>query len=186
MKRIWVLPTCTFFLLALTGCHGPAKYNMSPGSVEVIIEGNGEFPEFLVGKWQSNKDGWEFVFEAGGKIPVARIAMGRTKITPGQTTTLPTRSGGKAVYVPGNWLVIYSPANRELTVDVVMNYIRIEMGDNVLQGKSRDILIGPVSEDGTMWHATVGRIPEYEGFPNDPNDLPYIREVIFEKIADEK
>lgn len=307
MKRMLVLLICAFFLLALTGCWGPARYNMSPGSVEVFVEGDGEFPEFLVGKWEGDKKGWGFVFEPDGKISVARIAMGRTKIIPGKITTLETwgggtsgitsgnvtfsngsansgnyearlffnnsykaeaaaeftvaspplppvekekskanlefgmasppqpsvetdnpvyevneaivvnfsnaagnawdwiglyekgaandapidwfytdgRKSGEAVYIPGDWLVQYSPDDRELIVVAVMNYIRVDWLDGVFQGKTKYILIGNVSEDGQMWQTTVYSFPEYEGFPVDPNDLPYTEEVNFVKVAGE-
>ena len=159
---------------------------MTPGSLEVIVEDGGKFPEFLVGKWEGDKGGWGFIFEPGGTIFVARIPMGKTEVRPGKITTLDTYGGGKAIYVPGDWLVVYSPDSRELTVDTVMSYIRIDMGDQALQGKTRDIVTGTVSEDGELWRTTVSSFPEYEGFPTDPNDLPYTREVVFRKIEEEK
>ena len=307
MKQVWVLLTCVFFLSAIAGCQQHPRYSMSPGTLEVFIEGDGEFPEFLVGKWKGDRGGWEFVFEPDGTISEAIIAMGRTKIIPGEKTILSTAAGGtagiikgsvtfanglveggdyevrlffdnsykseataefsvvspssssmetvkrrataksraassqlasvktdksvysenepikvdfsnasgdsqdwiglyvqgaandvpidwlytdgrksgEAVYVPGDWLVIYSPADRSLTVDVVMDYVRVEMGGSVLQGKEKNVLVGTVSEDGKMWQVTVNSFPEYEGFPTDPNDLPYIRQVIFTKVTGE-
>ena len=95
------------------------------------------------------------------------------------------RKSGEAVYIPGDWLVQYSPDDRELIVVAVMNYIRIDWLDSVFQGKTKYILIGNVSEDGQMWQTTVYSFPEYEGFPVDPNDLPYTKEVDFVKVAGE-
>ncbi len=300
MKRISVL-FYALFLLALTGCQRPALYDMTLGSVEVFIEGGGEFPEFLVGRWKGDKGGWEFVFEPNGTISKAIITVGRTRIIPGEITTLETHGGGtsgiangnvtfsdglanggdyearlffknsykveaiaefsvvlpsrpsattdasvksrtkslasletnksvyevnepiginfsgasgnyqdwiglyekgdandkyidwfytdgtksgEAVYIPGDWSVIYSPADRELTVAIVMNYIRVEIADGALEGKANYVLVGPVSEDGRIWWTTVHSFPDFEILPTDPNDLPYTSEVIFEKIAD--
>ena len=105
----------------LAGCQEPSHYSMTPGSLEVVVEDGGKFPDFLVGKWEADKDGWAFIFEPGGNIQVARISMGRTEIMPGKVKTWPTRGGGQAVFVPGDWQVIYSPASRVLTVDIVVN-----------------------------------------------------------------
>jgi len=172
------------FLIVLSACQETGQYVKTPGNLEVVVEDNGEFPDFLVGKWVSDKDGWVFIFEPDGRISRAQISMGRTEIVPGEIKTLPTRGGGKAVYVPGDWQLIYSPASRELSVDVVMNYVRVEMGDQTLQGKARDIITGTVSEDGQLWRTFVSSFPEYEGFPNKPEDLPYLREVDFVKVKE--
>jgi len=185
MKRFLILSNCAL-LLVLTSCREHSRYSMKPGSCEVIVEDGSEFPEFLVGKWEADKEGWAFIFEPGGNIYVARIAMGRTEIVPGKVKTWPTRGGGQAVYVPGDWQVIYLPASRELTVDIVMNYIRVEMGDQLFQGKTRDIITGTVSEDGKLWRAVVSSFPEYEGFPTGPEDVPFISEVNFTKVEEGK
>lgn len=70
-----------------------------------------------------------------------------------------------------------------LTDASTMNYIRIEMGEKTLVGKSEDIIIGTVSEDGSVWNATLNSFPEYGGFPVNPDELPYTQEVTFLKTA---
>ncbi|MHC4098864.1 MAG: hypothetical protein ACYSU3_22755 [Planctomycetota bacterium] len=62
MQRLLVLLFCGLSVFQLGGCQGPKS------DVDVIIEGSGEFPEFLVGGWKADKDGWEFVFEPDGTI----------------------------------------------------------------------------------------------------------------------
>ncbi len=184
MKRLLFISV--IFLLVLAACQEVSQYIKTPGTLEVIVEDGGKFPESLVGKWEGDKGGWAFIFEPDGRISRARISMGRTEIVPGQIKTLPTHGGGQAIYVPGDWSVIYSPADRELTVDIVMNYIHIDMGAQALQGKTRDIISGTVSEDGKLWRTIVSSFPEYEGFPNKPEDLPYLQDVNFVKIEEEK
>ena len=310
MKRVLVLSIYVLCSAALTGCQQQAKSDMSAGTsdmsagkMEVFIEGGGQFPEFLVGKWKGGNR--ELVFEPDGKISRARISMGEIDVTPGRITTVPTRGGGtigiengqvafssdlinagdyevrlffdnsydmeakagfkvgalsqskdvskskeavtsrdsqltpslktskavykkgesivvdfsnlpgnrydwiglydkdapndthidwtysdgriggKAVFVPGDWSVRYSPDDRELTVTIVMNYVRIEIGTNVLQGKTEDIITGYISEDATKWEAIVFSSPEYEGFPTEPNELPLTQEVNFVKTTDD-
>jgi len=184
MKRLLFI--CVILLFVSSACQQTVQYIKTPGSLNVIVEDDSEFPEFLVGKWESDKEGWGFIFEQGGDISVARISMGRTEVTPGKVTKVPTITDGEAIFVPGDWQVIYLPADRELTVDIIMNYIRIEMIDQALQGKTRDIITGTVSEDGKLWRTVVSSFPEYELFPTDPNDLPFTRDVNFVKIEEEK
>jgi hypothetical protein len=184
MKRF--LFVSVTFLIVLTACQKTIQYIKTPGTLEIVVEDDGKFPEFLVGKWVGDKYGWGFIFKPDGTILRARIAMGQTEITPGKVTTVPTVTGGKAIYVPGHWTVSYLPADRELIVDVVMNYIRIDVGDQVFRGRTRDIITGTVSKDGNLWRTVVSSFPEYEGFPNDPNDLPYTTEVIFTKSEEEE
>jgi hypothetical protein len=185
MKRLLFLLVAVL-VLDLAGCQEPSRYSMIPGSLEVIVEGDGEFPEFLVGKWVGDKDGWGFIFESGGKILVAKISMARVEIVPGVVKTMPTISDEDAIFVPGDWLVLYSPDSRELTVNMAMNYIKIEMGDQVFQGKTRDIVTGTISEDGELWRTIVSSFPEYEGFPTGPEDVPFVSEVNFTKVEQEK
>jgi hypothetical protein len=186
MKRLLFLLGAVL-VSGLAGCQEPSRYSMTPGSFEVIVEDGGKFPEYLVGKWVGDRYGWGFIFEPDGKIFRARIAMGQMEVTPGKVTTGETVTGGKAIFVPGDWLVIYSPASRELTVDLVMNYIRmdVDINDRAIQGRTRDIITGSVSEDGKLWRTIVSSFPEYEGFPFDPNDLPYTEEVNFTKVVEE-
>jgi hypothetical protein len=185
MKRLLFLLGAVL-VSGLAGCQEPSRYSMTPGSLEVVVEDGSKFPEFLVGKWVGDKSGWGIIFEPDGTIFRARIAMAQMEITPGKVTTVPSLSGGKAIFVPGDWLVNYSPAFRELSVDLAMNYIRIDIKDDVLQGRTRYIVTGTVSEDGDLWPTTVSSFAEYEGFPIDPNDMPYMEEVNFTKVVEEK
>ena len=191
MKRLLVLFVCLFSILNLAGCQEEkkqeegnqqeSKYIMTPGELEVVIIGDGKFPEELAGNWKGNKEGWAFTFEKDGRVSKAIIAMGKRKIIPGEITTVPAILGGTATFVPGDWLVTYDPDNRELAVKVVMNYINIELGEQTFRGKSEDIIIGTVSEDGSVWNVTINSFPEYEMFPNNPEELPYTQEATFLK-----
>jgi hypothetical protein len=184
MKRLLFLLGAVL-VSSLAGCQEPSRYSMTPGSLEVVVEDGGKFPEFLVGKWVGDKYGWGFIFEPDGNIFRARIAMGQVEITPGKVNTIPTITDGKGIFIPGDWLVSYSPAFRELYIDLVMNYIHIDFGDGALKGKTRYVVIGAVSEDGDSWPTTVSSFMEYEGFPIDPNDMPYTEVVNFTKIVEE-
>ena len=160
MNRLLVLLVCGLSIFQLVGCQSPAR---NKSGIEVIIEGNGEFPEFLAGVWRADKDGWEFVFEPDGTISSAVITMGRVRMKPGEVTTVPMKMGGKGVFEPGEWMVYYTPVGRELMVKITLKNLYVELCKDTLEGKSTDIFAGPVSQNGKVWHAAHG-LPEGPGY----------------------
>jgi hypothetical protein len=111
MKRLTLILVYVLLVLAISGCQSSAG-NKRP--VEVIVDGDGQFPDFLVGTWRADEGGWEFVFEPDGSISSAVISLGRTRMQPGRVTTVPTQLGGEGVYKPGLWTVQYSQESRDL------------------------------------------------------------------------
>jgi hypothetical protein len=176
MKQLSVLFGCVIVLFALTGCQ---EFCRNKSGVEVIIEGGGQFPQFLVGKWKADDYGWQFVFEPNGTIVSAVIGMGEAEIIPGQTATFPTISGGKAVFKPGLWTVQYDPQFRELTVEILMDYIHFEIGKDLLEGKSKDLFIGKVSQDGNFWRADWFSFPDYMAYASQTKRLTVTAEQSF-------
>ena len=191
MKRLVIFLFCSLSVFLLTGCQSP---DGNKRDVEVIIDGNGQFPDFLVGRWKADKGGWEIVFEPDGTISSAVISLGRVRMKPGQVTTVPMKLGGKGVFKPGQWTVQYSQEQRELIVEIAIDHFRVELGDNVLQGHTRDFFIGSISRDGQSWWADRYTFPEYIAdtkkyhnytLPFDPNDNP--REgLLFQKVPASK
>jgi len=191
MRRLALLLVCSAFTSVLGGCQGLAPKR---SGVEVIIDGDGQFPDFLVGKWIADTGGWEIVFEPGGRISSAVVSLGRVTMKPGQVTTVPMQLGGKGVFEPGLWVVQYSHQQRELLVEITIERFRVELGKSVLRGKTRDIFVGSISADGTLWWAERFSFPEYiadtKKYPNhaltvDPNDAPH-QGVLFQKVQEWK
>ena len=189
MKRFIFLLVYICLAVVLSGCRSPAG-----NGVEVTVDGIEQFPDFLVGTWKADEGGWEFVFEPDGKISSATVSLGRAKLQPGRTTTIPMQMGGKSVYKPGLWTVQYSHQQRELIVEIAIDHFRIELGDNVIEGRTRDFFVGSVSADGKSWWADRLSFPEYvvdtEKFHNyklpfDPNDNPR-ESLLFQKVAESK
>lgn len=185
MKRLLILLVCALSAsLLLGGCQGSGR---DKRAVEVIIEGGGEFPQFLVGRWKAENGRWEFVFEPDGTISSVVISLGRVRIKPGQVTTVPMRGGGKGVFKAGQWMVQYSPDDRELAVEVVVDYFHLDMGSRGLEGHRTDWFVGPVSEDWQIWEAEWFTFPKYiilkpepVEFPLDPNNNP-VGTLVFRK-----
>ncbi len=187
MKKIFVLSICCFFVFQSGGCQSSVG---SKGGIEVIIDGDGRFPEFLVGRWQADKGGWEVVFEPDGKISSAVVSLAKVRMKPGRVTTTQMVLGGEGRFEPGKWTVQYSQQRRELIVEIAIEHFRVELGDNLVQGKTRDFFIGSVSTDGRLWWADRYNFPEYivdtKKHPNyklpfDPNDSPR-ESLVFQKV----
>lgn len=187
MRRILTAMLCCLSVSLLGGCN---RHVQKDSAVEVTVDGDGEFPGFLVGRWKADQGGWEFVFEPNGTISSTVVSIGRVTMKPGQTTTVPMKLGGKGVFEPGRWTVQYSQDQRELIVEIVIDRFHIELGDNVLRGRTRDFFIGSVSGDGQLWPVERISFPEYiadtkknpnRKLPFDPNDN--VREsLLFQKI----
>jgi hypothetical protein len=143
----------------LGGCRAPQPKPVQ--EVRVVLEGTDAFPEALAGRWKADRDGWEFVVQPDGRLASAVVSLGRVTVTPGQTVTVPTRSGGEAVFEPGPWTVHYAAPGRLLTVRIAMDYVRVEMGESTLEGESADTFSGPVMLDDGIWQVQWTTFTDY-------------------------
>jgi hypothetical protein len=83
MRHFRILIIGLFLTLVTAGGCNRSRDSIDNGSisesdinevaVEVAVEGGGQFPEFLTGKWKADEGGWEFVFEPNGTISSAVI-----------------------------------------------------------------------------------------------------------------
>jgi len=180
MNKVWVLLICLTCVSALLGgCHGFAKKSR----VDVIVEGEGDFPEELAGTWRADKQGWEIVLEPDGKISSAVISLGRIRLEPGKTTKVPMIRDGEGIFTPGDWLVHYNPANRELTVKLTLEKFRAVSGDQIIEGKSTDVFAGPISQDGKSWQVDWTGFPDYTAHTEENPNFKLTSEESGEGIA---
>lgn len=186
MKRLFA---CCLFIFLVGSCQSSVG---NKSGVEVIIDGDGQFPAFLVGNWKADKGAWEIAFEPDGTISSAVVNLGRVRLKPGQVTTVPMILGGKGVFEPGQWTVQYTQEQRELIVEITIDHFHVELEDNVIQGQRRDFFIGSVSGDGQSWWADRYSFPEYVAdtkkyhnykLPFDPNDNPR-ESLLFQKVPE--
>lgn len=179
------------------GCQEQAKNQEASDQISsamtVEIDGDGQFPEFLAGKWRSNEYGWEFVFKPDGSLESAVITLARVRVHPGKTTEIPMKAGGKGIFEPGPWFVGYSKEQKELSVEIVMKDLYLEMGKTALLGKSRDMFVGNVSEGGDRWDVEwmsypdyIAKVPGEEDFPmREEEGYGVPHEIFFTKVADQ-
>jgi hypothetical protein len=165
-KLTTLLLLISLFSLVLTGCGDSAKKDM-----QVTLEGADQFPDYLVGKWVANKGGWEITFAENGKIEKITHTLGRVDIKPGKKTTVPMRMDGTSYYIPGEWEVIYSGGDtEELTVIITVKDFYAEIGAGVVEGSSRDIFAGKISDDRASWLVDWTSFPDYTAHTDEhPN-----------------
>jgi len=186
MKQVFQLLVPGILIILLGSCQADKK------AIEVIIDGNGQFPERLAGTWKSDNGVWEINLEPDGTISSAVISLGSVRIKPGEITTIPMRLGGQGIFKPGLWTLWYLQRQRELSVEITIDEFRTELGQDVIRGKTRDILTGPVSQDGSIWQAERFSYPEYivdtkmyknYNLPVDANDNPK-ESLLFKKVSE--
>ena len=144
-------------VLLLSGCEQPLVTDQQSSEklnkfMEVVIDGDGKFPEFLVGRWKADKNNWDFVFNPDGSLESAVINSGRARIHPGKTMVIPMKGGDEGVLKPGPWFVGYLKARSELTVEINMEEVYFELGTTLLFGSINDRFVGVVSQDSDQWH----------------------------------
>ena len=191
MKVIWAFVTVLCVALTTTGgCGRPQRKPVSP--VVVTTEDGSAFPASLAGRWKADQHGWEFALEPDGRIASTVLSLGRVTVLPGQTTTVPTKTGAPAVFAPGRWVVHYDPATRMLTVKIAMDRVRVPLGDNILEGSSTDLFAGVVSPAMDTWQAEWTTFTDYtartpEGASTDlSTDKTYgqAQPLVFTKTAE--
>jgi len=182
---------CGVSSLLAGGCHRPLDTQAGP--VDVVVEGSKAFPSDIAGRWKADTDGWEFVFAPDGRIVSAVISLGRVRVIPGQTTTMPTTSGGEGVFTPGKWAVHYAPGSGQLTLRIVMDRVHVEMAGNIIEGSSTDVFAGPISPAESIWQTQWTTFTHYTGrAPGKPpfdlsTDPTYgeTKPLTFRKVADQ-
>lgn len=176
-KKILVLVVlCTAVFSGLWGCQNANRGN------EAIIEGGGEFPEFLVGTWQPDKSRWILTFEPDGRISKMRHVGGMEFDVAEGGLVEQWRDSIEAIYALKTCETRYNRQTRELSVTVVVDPFIISSVDDSMEGSFHDCLTGRVSQDGTTWNvawtsagAVVG------GGSMDPNEVEP-KQLTFTKI----
>lgn len=184
MKYIMINMLFFTLLLFTAGCQESSR------TVQVHIEGTEGFAPQMVGTWRAPKEGWELVFEPNGRVSSAVITLGRIEVEPGKKKIIPLVDGGQGVVEPGLWKVEYITATGELSVEIAIDFFKVQRKDQIVEGSSRDIFVGPVSEDGQLWEAEWISFPEYivstsehEKYRLPLDESDYAKgKIVFEKI----
>lgn len=182
MNRVLVSLIC-FIVLALAGC---GQQNQGTSNLPPSTYRENEFPDFLVGVWKADyRYNWAFKFERDGTIlRLEHVVAGPVKTEEGGIYVEGPDEGTFAYFVVRPSRAVYNPANRQLTVKIVLDefHMRLPLGD--LEGRSEDYFEGPVSDDGKTWTAYWRSYGSLKG--SDPPDANLIEanpeKLIFTKM----
>jgi hypothetical protein len=149
MNKILVMLGCSVLLSAFSGCQDLGR---SKSGVEVIIKGGGQFPSSLAGTWKANGKYWEITFEPNGVISSVVIPLASAKIRPGEITRVQARKGEPSIFEPGNIEVCFDPRDNELSVDIKIKRVYLDIG-SIAEGPCEYFIVGNILEDGKTWQA---------------------------------
>jgi hypothetical protein len=156
--------------IALTGgCFEHSKKtetvkdpNALPKGIKVMTADGSKFPKYLAGTWiQEGEISREFVFTPDGRLESVVIGIGETRMYPLGTVKKPLIDGGQGIFVSGQWDAIYTPKTRELSVLIETTSFRMQVKEQVLEGKMKEYFVGTISKDGLRWDVQYVSLPEY-------------------------
>ncbi|MBN1124950.1 MAG: hypothetical protein JXA82_08080 [Sedimentisphaerales bacterium] len=186
---------CTGLFLTLVGCQDDQKSSDPTSTIDrmdVIIEEEGSFPASLAGRWKADKHRWQIVFAPDGSITELIHNFGGNLYRPMHRTTIPLKQGGTSYYDCGRWRLEYSPATRELVIEITVDDFRLEMQGVSMEGKMRDLFVGKIDPDGQGWSADWYSFPDYwmlspqkKQVTHDP-DNAFVCKLRFTRAEDEK
>ena len=160
MRKIFMGTVVLAVFILLNGCDSGQKLINDP-NMQVNLIGTDSFPRQLVGRWRSDRFGWEIEFAKNGAISSIVHPLGNIEVSEGHETSVPLIFNGKGVVRPGKWIVEYDKTTRNLTVEINLDSFVFQKLEDVVEGKSKDIFSGPISGDGTQWEAFWQTYPEY-------------------------
>jgi hypothetical protein len=174
VKRLLVLLGCAFFLSVPGGCQS---------AEEAVVGPKGQFPDFLVGAWQSQGGKWGLTFDSDGSISTIRHPFVTVEIDMAEGGAYEEgREGAHSIYAMGHCTASYDPNKRELNVEINFDYFKVVLPVGSFEGKMTDRLTGPISEDGITWTANWINYAELVDLMKpDPNSFSPIQ-VVFEKL----
>lgn len=179
-KRLLV---CVLYFLFIAGCQSSVQKRTLN---KIIVDGGGEFPQFLVGTWKANNYIWSIELGKKGEILSLVYVTWNHKIDmkqgyyyvdgPDQNTY--------AYFIMGPCEGQYNPITRVLKIKLTLNEYEIKVPAGSLKGRSEDYFEGELSDDGTKWYAQWRGFGYLDGAaPPDVNEINSNPEkIIFEKI----
>ncbi len=158
-----------FIGLFIYGCVEQQKVKPQ----EIAAKSDTEFPDFLVGVWQNDTFQWGFKFEPDGKISKLVHTIGPPiKVEEGMYYSENPDANGTGLFILGPCDANYNPDTKVLNVSIMLDYFRIEIPTGVIEGYSKDLFEGPVSEKELTWDADWRSYSALEG-----GSLPDVNEI---------
>jgi hypothetical protein len=167
-----VRSVCVLLLLAaMSGCGDSLRNGRQPQKL----------PDEVAGTWQARDNVWRIVLTPDGRVDSAQIPLGNVKIRPNKATKIEMADGSVSTYKAGDCTVFYDPDTRELRVEVIVEEVNIAFMTERIEGHTKDVFIGTVSEDGTVWKTDwLSFFDLGERFPMEPDAVG--EGLVFDKI----
>jgi hypothetical protein len=183
MKRLGMLAGCVVVMLIFFGCERQSQKITNPAQVKNEAQ-KYKFPPSMVGVWQENEYNWAFKFEPDGSISKLVHMWGMRMVVEDGGFYEEGVGGRNAVYVLGPCETTYNPDTKQLSVVITLDYFRMEIPPEALEGKIKDYFDGPVSKDGKEWRVNWRSYGWIEGaLPPDANVIEANPEkLVFTKL----
>jgi hypothetical protein len=154
-----------FVFLSLLVSYGCVEQQKSGAKLQVIPEkADTDFPEFLAGVWEADDSMWAFKFEPDGKISrLVHIIGVPIKVEEGMYYSENPDYKGSGLFMLGPCDTNYDPNSKVLKVSIMLDYFRIQVADDALEGYSKDLFEGPVSEKDLVWNVEWRSYSALEG-----------------------
>ena len=168
---------CCLSFLTLAGCEkaGVEGKNATVQSVR--------FPAVMVGRWEvkSAKPTWAFDIKPDGSIlEMYHIMVGEVNFTEGEAHIEKNNPRVSTEFFLAPCEAKYDPATGEVSIEVVMDYYKIQSRGAVVEGGRTDIFKGPVSKDGRTWNAGLLMSLRFEG--KKPIESRKPRPIVFTRV----
>jgi hypothetical protein len=124
MKQLVVFAGFVVLLLGLGGCQNANR------RIEKVIQGNGQFPEFLAGVWETeiNDSKWAFKFEDNGSISkITHVLAGEVDLEEGGIYLEGREPGTYALFAMGPCEAEYDKNTRELSVKIILEHYEMKL-----------------------------------------------------------
>jgi hypothetical protein len=168
LQQFLVMAACTILFAGLAGCQ----------NVE-------HFPEVMTGLWEGGtaKSKWAFEFQTDGTIFRMNHAMaGEVDLSEGGAHIEGGAGPVSTEFLLGPCQAEYDPDTREVTIEVIVDYYKIQSLGTALEGSQSDLFKGPVSEDGKTWNAEWLSYLEIKD-KELRRDMIKPKHIIFTKVA---
>lgn len=170
MKQSVVIVACLLVLSFVAGCQ------------------NTGFPKVMVGVWEAEASRWGkwgLKFERDGSIlRLEHPLAGPVILSEGAVYLEGRDPNTHAIFQMGPCDANYLPETKELKVKVVLDYYRMQLPNDVLEGRTESHFSGPISKDGKTWAVELREYPVLEGAARpDPKIIDaHPKKLMFRKL----
>jgi hypothetical protein len=193
-KTILVIGCLLLVIGVVAGCGHKAVDTDKPKIKDQIsksqrIEEKTEgFPQIMVGVWEAKVDEyskWGIKFEPDGSMKkIIHSVAGPVNLEQGGVYAPSIEDPNKVMaFQMGPCNAVYDANTKMLTVTIIVDYYRMEFPQGVLEGNIKDVLAGPISEDGKTWRVKwwdYGRlegaeVPDVNEITAHPDELTFYK-----------